>query len=129
MNGTSRVGVWAGWHSTMMSRDCKQQQHQRQLDEHQQSGGVLAIRLGSGMIWTGGREATGTGAALSCEVPCARCQNGLDPILLHVEKLQMLRSPAVPADEKRFARVQRSGLIAHGQGTPSPNGHAVLCRW
>lgn len=54
------------------------------------------------------------------------CQDGLDPISLRVEKLQMLRSPGVPADEKRFARIQRSGLIAHGQGAPSPKAHAVL---
>lgn len=66
------VCVWAGWHSTMMSRDCnQQQQHQRQLDEHQQSGGCSRDTAGFWNDLALGRRqrATGTGAALSCEVP------------------------------------------------------------
>ena len=85
-------------------------------------GFVLAVWLGSGMVWPGADR-----PLAPSQVPGARCQNGLDPISLRVEKLQMLRSSGVPADRNGLQGLQRSTLIEDGQDGPSPNGRAVLC--
>lgn len=95
-----RARVWCAWArlgaSTVVSRDCKQQ--------HQQSRRQRQFR------------ATGTAAAVRAGKKPGR-QDGLDPILLRVEKLQMLRSQAVAADEQGSA-----GIPAIGTHRPRPRG-------
>lgn len=52
---------------------------------------------------------------------------GLDPILSRVEKLQMLRSQAVAADEERSAGIAAIGTHRRRPGTTlAKNGHAAL---